>query len=445
MIKEILCSDNIEILRGYPDNYFDSVVTDAPYGLGKEPDAAKMLQAWITEGYLKQNGKGFMGKSWDAFVPQPLFWKEVFRVLKPGGHVLSFFGTRTYDWGTMAMRLAGFEIRDSIMWVYGSGFPKSMDVSKAIDKKLGAEREVIGFGRKGRNLTRNGIKGDMLIDNFQQEAISPIITTPNTEGAKKWQGYGTALKPAHEPIVLARKPLDGTVAENVLKHGVGGLNLDGCRIGSHELTQEEWTRKGNTRSTKNTYGAHKPSDMPLPSGRFPANFILDETTALMLDAQAPKTGASAKVRSGHKGESKGIYGDYDSKGDDGKTYYNDGLVGASRFFYIAKASQSERNAGLEDFESRAIAKNTGNNHSVAPLGRETEYKNHHPTVKPIKLMQYLVRLITPPNGICLDPFAGSGTTLCACELEGLQYVGIDMESDYVDISKGRVNYWSKKY
>lgn len=410
MIKEIICGDNIEILRGYPDNYFDSVVTDAPYGLGKEPDAAKLLQAWITEGYLPQNGKGFMGKKWDAFVPQPLFWKEVFRVLKHGGHVLSFFGTRTYDWGTMAMRLAGFEIRDSIMWVYGSGFPKSHDVAKAINKRL------------------------------ENQTASPE--------AQRWQGFGTALKPAHEPIVLARKPLIGTVADNVLKHGTGGLNLDACRIGTHDVTQEDWNRRSLNRSTVNTYGTHKPSISTLPLGRFPSNLILDEHTAVLLNEQAPKTGAFAKVKSGHSGQSKGIYGDYSSRGDDGDTFYNDGLLGASRFFYVAKASQSERNAGLDNFEEtemRQTPKQFDGGTMLTGNGNERSNfrQNHHPTVKPIKLMRYLVRLVTPPNGICLDPFAGSGTTLCACELEGLQYVGIDMESDYVAISKGRVGHWSK--
>lgn len=224
----IMHGDNTELLKTLADNSIDSAVIDAPYGLGREPDAAKMIQAWVTVGYLEVKGKGFMGKAWDAFVPQPNFWKEVFRVLKPGGHVCCFFGTRTYDWGTLAMRLAGFEIRDMIPWHYGSGFPKSLDISKAIDKHLGAERKII------REVPAFGIGGKGTFNGHSEGA-----TYKATEAATEYNGFGTALKPATEPICLARKPLSGSVAQNVLQYGTGGLNLDGCRIEFKSVSDKE--------------------------------------------------------------------------------------------------------------------------------------------------------------------------------------------------------------
>src|SRR5690554_3912084 len=235
-VNNVYVGNNIEVLKTFPDNSIDSVVTDPPYGLGKEPDAIEVLQSWITNGYHEVKGKGFMGKEWDAFVPQPNFWKEIYRVLKPGGYVLSFAGTRTYDWMVMGVRLAGFEIRDMIAWVYGSGFPKSMDVSKALDKHLGAEREVVGR-RKGSGSTGlNAVGNQQFVAKNDNDDGTLNITIPSTEKAKQWQGWGTALKPALEPIVMARKPLIGTVAQNVLKHGVGGINIDECRVEYEKTT-----------------------------------------------------------------------------------------------------------------------------------------------------------------------------------------------------------------
>ena len=266
-INNVYVGNNMEVLKTFPDNSIDSVVTDPPYGLGKEPDAIEVLQSWITTGYHEVKGKGFMGKEWDAFVPQPNFWKEIYRVLKPGGYVLSFAGTRTYDWMVMAVRLAGFEIRDMIAWLYGSGFPKSHDISKAIDKSMGAEREVVsatidrredgttyGLGHSGKLTSNNGI----------------------TDEAKQWQGWGTALKPALEPIVMARKPLDGTVAQNVLKHGVGGINIDECRVGTDETLQPSTSTKmkygGNSFNESSTM--NDPNWVQNQNGRFPANVII---------------------------------------------------------------------------------------------------------------------------------------------------------------------------
>ncbi len=263
---ELYCDDSFKKLKEIESNSIDSVVTDPPYGLGKEPNPQEMLNSWLENKNLETKGSGFMGNKWDAFVPQPAIWKEVIRVLKPGGHVLSFFGTRTYDWGVMAMRLAGFEIRDRIqflfddssyrekfinsltpeqfsmfsqimkngdnesLFAFGTGFPKALDISKAIDKKLGFEGVVVGQASHPTSKNRTGTKSPF------QAKETPLdsnydITEPSSKEAKKWVGWKSALKPANEPIVLARKPLsEKTIAENILKHNVGGMNIDACRV-----------------------------------------------------------------------------------------------------------------------------------------------------------------------------------------------------------------------
>jgi DNA modification methylase len=399
--NRIYIGNNLDVLKQFPDNYFDSVVTDPPYGLSKEPDVVEVMKSWIEKGHHKIGGKGFMGKEWDSFVPQPILWKEVFRVLKSGGYLLSFAGTRTYDWVVIGLRFAGFEIRDMIGWLYGSGFPKGYDVSKGIDKKFGAEREVVGKHETdmgGLGGQRLGQKGD-------------DITAPSTDQAKQWQGWGTTLKPAIEPIVMARKPLDGTVAENVLKWGVGGINIDECRI---EFVSEE--DKGNPLrfQTNNGSGSHgifnTNKDITSVVGekdRWPANIIHDGSD-----------------------EVKEIFPD-----------------DSHRFFYEAKASQSERNEGLYGFEEKytAAAEFRPNHMEKAlegesgnPFGRWQPKKNIHPTVKPIKLMRYLVKLVTPKGGCVLDPYLGSGTTAIACKKEKFDYVGIELEQDYADIAEARI-------
>jgi site-specific DNA-methyltransferase (adenine-specific) len=268
MKQQVFHGNNLELLKQYPDNYFDAIVTDPPYGLGKEPNAEEMLQAWITDGYLEVKGSGFMGKEWDAFVPQPIFWKEVFRTLKHGGHVVSFFGTRTYDWGVMAMRLAGFEIRDCIQWIYGSGFPKSHNIGKAIDKLEGNEREFLGKHPNSRESL-----GSIQICKKNGSGIL-------TKGNSKWEGWGSSLKPANEPIVLARKPLEKglSIAENVMKWGTGGINIDGCRI-SLEDNYKPVRRVKSFHDGQNNEWLKLPKmneDSPSanPSGRFPANLSL---------------------------------------------------------------------------------------------------------------------------------------------------------------------------
>lgn len=426
----IIHGDNIEVIKTYPDNSIDSIVTDAPYGLGKEPDPVKVMKAWAECGHYDVQGKGFMGKTWDAFVPQPAFWTECYRVLKPGGHVLCFFGTRTYDWGVMAMRFAGFEVRDCLQWIYGSGFPKSLDISKAIDKELGAEREKVKtpMGVTGNKYAK-GLGDDRpwmqeaAINGYHEHAGS----TPVTDSAKQYQGYGTALKPAIEPIVLARKPIsEKTIAANVLKWGTGGLNIDGCRIGDEGRFNE-------SASSNEIYGQFKGAEQDGRSciGRFPSNVIFDEQAAELLDKQSGKTTSGTLNGTEPSGTTNGEYADRSLN-----TYGDTGY--ASRFFYIAKASPGEREQGVRWMKRRKV--NDGRNAEVdnAFQRGETLRANIHPTVKPISLMQHLVRLITPPGGICLDPFAGSGATCIACKLDNLQYIGIEMDVEYVNIAQERI-------
>jgi DNA modification methylase len=341
-INQVLHGNSLEVLKTLEDNSVDSIVTDPPYELG------------------------FMGKKWDStgIAYNVDLWKECLRVLKPGGHLLAFGGTRTYHRMACAIEDAGFEIKDCIQWIYASGFPKSHDISKAIDKKLGAEREVINsYTRKGRS---GGIMG-------KKVEIERNITVPASPEAKRWEGWGTALKPANEPIVLARKPIsEKTIAENVMKWGTGGLNIDGCRV---ETNGE--TPKGSGKGSRNSiFGQVANSkgnggNVTPELGRFPANLILDEEAGRMLDEQQE---------------------------------------GASRFFYCAKASKKERGEG-----------------------------NNHPTVKPIKLMEYLITLVTPPNGIILDPFFGSGTTGVAAVNLGFNYIGVELDEQYIEIARRRIN------
>jgi DNA modification methylase len=650
MQLKVINGDNLEILKNYPDNYFDAVVTDPPYGLGKEPNAEELMKDWIEKGYHEVKGGGFMGKEWDAFVPQPIFWKEVFRVLKHGGHVVSFFGTRTYDWGVMAMRFAGFEVRDCIQWLYGSGFPKSHNISKAINKMYGVEYEEIPASGVGF------MKPDS--DDWNVTKNQLVQKGESTDQAKEWEGWGSSLKPANEPIVLARKPLEKglSIAENVLKWGTGAINIDGCRVGNEIIKGKKAYVLGN--GINMSGGLANKDYIPSDSqGRFPANLILthhpececvgtkkvkaikggrignkdgaysgigavgfskefmkgdggygdengEETIEnwnchpdcpiKILDEQSgeSKSSKSAKLyvndtegrsvkngASGHRSPNS-TYADkggasrffintksggkydffmyiYDSINLNicGNTLENQKVVGTlngvtmeiekftqsveqfmcgnnsmevcqkdmkyiistltermielktynvlkgvnidfytqdllktinslmelkienvnvakninhlmnlllemvehikvivnlaknqncnngeneientitnttenteknSRFFYIAKASKSERNKGLEGFEEKRT--------------------NFHPTVKPIKLMQYLVRLITPPNGIVLDPFCGSGTTGVACKLEGFQFIGLEQDSEYHKIADARLKNYAE--
>ena len=342
---ELLHGDCLERLKELPDCSVDACVTDPPYGLS------------------------FMGKAWDYDVPAAAVWREVLRVLKPGGHLLAFAGTRTQHRMAVQIEDAGFEIRDMIAWVYGSGFPKSLDVSKAIDKAAGAEREVVGQRKK---LQSYGADVNDVYGGGPDKGGVQLITAPATPAAQQWAGWGTALKPALEPITVARKPLKGTVAANVLEHGTGAVNVDGCRVAGKWTT---WRKKDGTVSEQNQdshniYGAGMGDvrNPEHPAGRWPANLIhdgSDEPCALLADA--------------------------------------------ARFFYCAKASKADRGEG-----------------------------NKHPTVKPTELMRYLCRLVTPPGGVVLDPFMGSGSTGKAAALEGFRFIGIEREAEYLEIARGRI-------
>ncbi len=636
--------DCLERLKELPDNSVDSIVTDPPYGLGKEPDALAMLQDWLETGHHEVKGKGFMGKEWDAFVPQPQVWRECLRVLKPGGHLLAFAGTRTQDLMCLGLRLAGFEIRDMVAWVYGSGFPKSLDVSKALDKMAGAEREVIGVSSTGA--------GNAGIMN-SQEAGSDAggiawdktfnITAPATDAAKQWDGWGTALKPSFEsltfatkplgflgycakmilslneriescklnastaeksskhfqadsqearinsaqenaaipieealerktetgagedtnskadmlestpemghialstflswkrtlegvysaakmsttstafemtidwktlsyclsqitpdiitreklnpsglsadalratqylsvslaclkntlelsalapamwqeaetcrgagvspnlePITLARKPLEGTVAANVLKWHVGGLNIDGCRVGTEENLERV---SGGAAGSVGNWGMKAGHTTPQPQGRFPANLIHDGSDEVV--GLFPETTSGKAVVGTGKGYAENASG-ISSTGKIASCFADKGS--AARFFYCAKTSKKDRNDGCNDLDDSFMA---ASNQAQAQLKRGvTEHqgdsgtnsiksaKNNHPTVKPTDLMRYLCRLITPPSGVILDPYMGSGSTGKAAMQEGnFSFIGIERDPDYFRIAETRI-------
>lgn len=344
----IIFDDCIKVMRDMSDNSVDAIVTDPPYGLG------------------------FMGKKWDDLPPGEEWARECLRVLKPGGHLLAFGGTRTWHRLAVAVEDAGFEMRDSIAWMYGTGFPKSMDVSKAIAKSKGAPPEV-----------------------------------------GQWEGWGTALKPGFEPIIVARKPLEGsTVVVNVLQHGTGAINIDACRIETDEDTRRNARGGSNGLNGEATFRIRerRAEDQPKRDGRWPANVILDEHAAAELDAQSGVTTSRAGLASrGVLGKS--VYGKYAGDQMSANAGGLGDTGGASRFFYVAKAPKSEK-----------------------PVVEGVA----HPTVKPLSLMRHLVRLVTPPSGVVLEPFAGSGATVEACLLEGFDCIAIEREAEYLPLIYARI-------
>lgn len=431
---ELMLGNCLDRLKDLDDNSVDSIVTDPPYGLS------------------------FMGKKWDYDVPAVEIWEECLRVLKPGGHLLAFAGTRTQHRMAVNIEDAGFEIRDMIAWVYGSGFPKSHNISKAIDKMAGAEREVVG---KWKHPT---LKDTTKVDrqsSTQYHANNSIkdewdITAPATPEAQQWDGWGTALKPALEPITVARKPIsEKTVAGNVLKYGTGGINVDGCRISTSDSLGGGMVSKGRPKASEgwDRPWMHDPEVTEAKKaesaekvkhaealGRFPANLIhdgSDEVVDLFPNTKSGKPGVHGGVNNG------AVYGGIESRipgtpmiglGDEGS---------ASRFFYCAKASKSDRDEGLDQMEEQQFVQwQTGNGASGKPSsmseGRDTKRKNTHPTVKPTELMRYLVRLVTPKGGVVLDPFMGSGSTGKAAKLEGFDFIGIEMDEEYMEIAKARI-------
>ena len=558
-------ADCLDVLRSLPDCSVDAVICDPPYGLANTDPAhvVEALTRWSQgDRDFIPSGRGFMGKEWDAFVPPPAVWDECARILKPGGHLLAFAGSRTFDLMALSIRFAGFEIRDSIAWLYGSGFPKSLDVSKAIDKAAGVlEHEGRGFtvaGRTDKNLPNPVVKG----------YVPPAPATPDAE---RWQGWGTALKPsfegivcatkpraAFEPVVVARKPLVGTVAANVLAHGTGALNIDGCRI-EHDAKSAAWVDKWaghGGHPERPGWGTMGQKFGGSPSGRWPANVVLDESQAEALDEQSgtQRDGTAVKRNRSEDGRAPYEASSYmiTDRSREDQTYGGQG--GASRFFYVAKAPKGERpvafrpscncetmkpwtgqsqprdTAGSESAgdrswntstsgsstmdatsprgttsttetatsstttsgtsnssrssstsESTPVANSeTASGGSPAPsaansspstsstgtsarkAGPSTADAGHatsgewsetsacgrcgapakreaHPTVKPLSLMRWLVRLVTPPGGTVLEPFAGSGTTVEACIVEGFQCIAIEREADYLPLIRQRID------
>jgi DNA modification methylase len=417
--------DCIEVMRQLPDNSVDAVVTDPPYGLGfmgKDWDsvgalASRPASAEKHDNAYPRTGKGKAAVTFDGNGFQLWFTEvatEALRILKPGGHLLAFGGTRTWHRLAVAIEDAGFEVRDSMAWMYGSGFPKSLDVSKAIDKRAGAEREVVG---KSNRCIGPSQMGDNGIGTFKESnwAESNNITAPATPAAEQWQGWGTALKPAHEPIVVARKPLIGTVAENVLTHGTGALNIDGCRIAGEVPSVPQPVFGVASGVTDFGAGTGRNGSMSQATGRWPANVILDESQAAELDKQSGvlSSGAHRKDYEFDEGSTQTQTSFVQGMAGKTRSYRVEASTGgASRFFYVAKANKKER----------------PNVDGIA-----------HPTVKPMALMRYLVRLVTPPGGTVLEPFAGSGTTIEACVIEGFNCIAIEREADYLPLIEARLS------
>jgi len=399
-VIDLKSGDCLEILPTLTENSLDACVTDPPYHLTSQVATTRSAFPGRYAG-TKGAAVGFMGKQWDggdiAFRPET--WAEVYRVLKPGAHLLAFGGTRTYHRMACAIEDAGFEIRDTIMWVYGSGFPKSHDVSKGIDRAAGAERQVVGKYVSPENTS--GGKGRRFCHDPTRELNGlPDITAPATDAARQWQGWGTALKPACEPIVLARKPLsEKTVAANVLKWGTGALNIDGARIPASDERSGGFGNGKRPWQTGDVGG--NTTYVGSEVGRWPAN-ILHDGSEEVVDG-FPDTQSGILRGSSIKAPNQ-IYGSRPKKLDGEWDYGDSGS--AARFFYCAKASKAERNG------------------------------SKHPTVKPLKLMQYLIRLVTPKGGTILDPFAGSGTTGQAALNEGCHAILIEREPEYqIDIQR----------
>jgi DNA modification methylase len=489
--------DCLEVMPTLAADSVDSIVTDPPYGLS------------------------FMGKNWDHGVPGQSFWAEALRVAKPGAHLLAFGGTRTYHRLACAIEDAGWEIRDCVMWVYGSGFPKSLDVSKAIDKVNGnatawqtfskayaravsesplthsdidkalgvkssscywarldhrggmpprqhwekvrdllglpdsfvalydeAEREIVGEKSSGLSGGTGHTVGRFTDSRNDRGLVD--ITAPATEAAKQWQGWGTALKPAYEPIIVARKPLEGTVATNVLKHGTGALNVDGCRVeGSPPSVPQPVFNSPTGRTYGMKTGEGRNGEMSQAAGRWPANFIHDGSDEVvgLFPVTKERGNKSESISSGNRRQQDDYGLRAVSCGAD-KNHGNPGESGsAARFFYCAKASKADRDEGLEGFALRSASEccedrepgSAGLDNPRAGAGRTSGARNIHPTVKPTSLMRYLCRLVTPPNGIILDPFMGSGSTGKGAMLEGFRFIGIEREAEYLEIARARID------
>jgi len=435
----IINGDCIEEMQKLIDDgvQVDSVVTDPPYHLtsivkrfGKENSAPAQFG---TDGAYARASTGFMGKEWDggdiAFRPET--WELALKLLKPGGHLLAFSASRNYHRMAVAIEDAGFEIRDQMMWLYGSGFPKSMDMGKAVDKKQGNDR--VAVGERTRNVKPFDDDNGWNSNNTSGNHIY-------TKGNSEWEGWGTALKPAHEPIVMARKPLsESSIVDNVLKHGTGAINIDGCRIEGNDAKYPDTNPdfKDVGKQSKETIGIDKLS------------FGQTENVARkkVVRKSRSEDGVWTDGNSGMKAEGT-QYADADPRGRFPANVMHDGLETEwARFFYCPKTSKSERNDGLDNFETKKMgmsggAQSKGEGYDKGQgigLNRVIERKNTHPTVKPVDLMRYLCRMVTPKGGTVLDPFMGSGSTGMAAKDEGFDFIGIEKEKEYFEIAESRIN------
>ena len=513
MRAKVLAGDCLESMRTMGDGSIDAIVSDPPYGMTSGKDTIEMIRSWVLGDEYVPTSKGFMGKTWDGAPPSPDHFREAARVLKPGGHILVFASPRTVHLMGLSLQLAGLEIRDCLQWLFSSGFPKSLSIAKAIDRRPGVvrhsefaadltrAREEAGLGAADVSERVVGSRSGacwnwehhqcpearhwpalkaclpalpdhwgaeiaeaerVSIGTRQQSALAVApgqgtdrpertidLTLPATSGALRWQGWGTALKPANEPILLARKPIQGTIAANVLRHGTGGLNIDATRIPfandadrtamveQVETIRAEGGKRGNSwKNSSDLSGANPANDR----GRWPANVVMDPGAGAMLDrlvGDRPGMSGGGVHRSD---AAPGMFGAIDSphtaRGDSG---------GPSRFFYSAKASRAERNAGLDAFPILTGGKATdrqdgaaGANNPRAGAGRTGGSRNPHPTVKPVSLMRWLCRLVCPPGGTILDPFTGSGTTGIAAVLEGFDFVGCELSPEYARVAEARI-------
>lgn len=427
-LRAVINGDCLTVMAAMPAESVDAIVTDPPYGLS------------------------FMGKDWDHGIPGGHFWREALRVAKPGAHLLAFGGTRTFHRLACAIEDAGWEIRDTIMWVYGSGFPKSLDVSKAIDKAAGAERELgpkrvsadgtvahDGAGKRNAGWERPWREDTKAVERNTR------VSYPATPAARRWSGWGTALKPAWEPVIVARKPLAGTVAENVLRHGTGAINVDGCRVGADAGWSYPNGRGGSGWHGRKSLEHNLDEPMRATSGRWPANLIHDGSDEAT--AGFPKSNGTKPIQrpEGFKrftGQDYARGNEYLTPAYESPGYTDSGS--AARFFYCAKASKADRDEGCEGMEERRLklpGKSEGYNPQTGEWSGNSDFQiryNHHPTVKPTDLMRYLCRLVTPPGGLVLDPFCGSGSTGKAAALEGFGFVGIELSGEYARIAGARV-------
>jgi len=428
---ELILGDCLKELKQLEDNSVDAIVTDPPYGLS------------------------FMGKKWDYDVPSKEVWKECLRVLKPGGHLLAFAGTRTQHRMAVNIEDAGFEIRDMIAWVYGSGFPKSLNIGKAVDKLQGNEREFIGYKklnpRDKKVYTPN--TETSFVSDTKGVNTKGLKGQENTKGTSEWEGWGTALKPALEPITVARKPLEKglNVAQNCLKWGVGGINIDGCRV---EYTSEKDKKEGQSSRPNSTskgmefYAEGEDNDFNRSdrsdiTGRFPANLIHDGSDEVVERFPQTKTGGRIPDEKDFD-NSDVMLKKWQGRPETINKFANDS-GSAARFFYCAKASKRERNIGCEGLEEKTSPNNLcsgsvqksgeGTRLDGKPLAKNT---NNHPTVKPLALMEYLVKLVSREGQVVLDPFMGSGTTGMACKRLGREFIGIEMMPEYMEIAKARI-------